>query len=161
MKKRALLSLVLILALLAALYLWYTRPISLRQALPQLDWNQITACYTVLVPTNTNNAIEDVEIPLDGSGYSQLWDLLNNEKFSRQVGPVSDAQRITLEPQYAHLSFRQSETLITLTFYGPQVIAEVSSPTGSRGMALRPQGGEEFQASVVDLLASLAPGAKA
>ena len=143
MKKRALLSLVLILALLAALYLWYTRPISLRQALPQLDWNQITACYTVLVPTNTNNAIEDVEIPLDGSGYSQLWDLLNNEKFSRQVGPVSDAQ------------------LITLTFYGPQVIAEVSTPTGSRGMALRPQGGEEFQASVVDLLASLAPGAKA
>ena len=108
MKKRALLSLVLILALLAALYLWYTRPISLRQALPQLDWNQITARYTVLVPTNTNNAIEDVEIPLDGSGYSQLWDLLNNEKFSRQVGPVSDAQRITLEPQYAHLSFRQS-----------------------------------------------------
>ena len=67
MKKRALLSLVLILALLAALYLWYTRPISLRQALPQLDWNQITACYTVLVPTNTNNRWTEAAIPNCGT----------------------------------------------------------------------------------------------
>ena len=52
------------------------------------------------------------------------------------------------------------EDLLNLTFYGPQVVAEVNTPAGSRSMALHPQGGEEFQASVVERIASLASGAE-
>ena len=95
-----------------------------------------------------------------GAGHLLLLELLNGETYTRQIGFVSNAQRITLEPHYALLSLRLGEDLLTLTFYGPQVVAEVNTPTGSRSMALHPQGGEEFQASVVELIASLAPSAE-
>lgn len=160
MKKKIAVGTVLIVLLLVGGGLWYTRPVGFSALFPGFQGEQVTSCSAVLVPTYTNDAIQNVEIAPGSPDCRQLLELLNGETYSRQIGFVSDVQRITLEPHYAHLSLRQGEDLLALSFYGPQVVAEVNTPTGSRSMALHPQGGEEFQASVVELLTSLAPGAE-
>ena len=160
MKKKIAVGTVLIVLLLVGGGLWYTRPVGFSALFPGFQGEQVTSCSAVLVPTYTNDAIQNVEIAPGSPDCRQLLELLNGETYSRQIGFVSDVQRITLEPHYAHLSLRQGEDLLILSFYGPQVVAEVNTPTGSRSMALHPQGGEEFQASVVELLTSLAPGAE-
>ena len=160
MRKKIAVGAALIALLLVGGGLWYTRPVGFSALFPGFQGEQVTSCSAVLVPTYTNDAIQNVEIAPGSPDCRQLLELLNGETYTRQIGFVSNAQRITLEPHYALLSLRQGEDLLTLTFYGPQVVAEVNTPTGSRSMALHPQGGEEFQASVVELIASLAPGAE-
>lgn len=161
MKKKIAVGAVLIALLLVGGGLWYTRPVGFSAVFPGFQRDQVTSCSAVLLPTYTNDAIQNVEIAPGSPDYQQLLELLNGEIYSRQIGFVSDVQRITLEPHYAHLSLRQGEDLLTLTFYGPQVVAEVNTPAGSRNLALHPQGGEEFQASVVELIASLASDTEA
>lgn len=160
MKKKIAFGACILALLLAGGMLWYTRPVGFSAVFPGFQGEQVTSCSAVLVPTYTKGAIQNVEIAPGSPDCRQLLELLNGETYTRQIGFVSNAQRITLEPHYALLSLRQGEDLLTLTFYGPQVVAEVNTPTGSRSMALHPQGGEEFQASVVELIASLAPGAE-
>ena len=160
MKKKIAVGAVLIALLLAGGGLWYTRPVGFSAIFPGFRGDRFSSCSAVLVPTYTNDAIQNVEIAPGSPDCRQLLELLNGETYSRQIGFVSDVQRITLEPHYAHLSLRQGEDLLTLSFYGPHVVAEVNTPTGSRSMALHPQGGEEFQASVVERIASLASGAE-
>lgn len=161
MKKKIAVGSVLIALLLVGGMLWYTRPVGFSAVFPGFQRDQVTSCSATLLSTYTNDAIQNVEIAPGSPDCQQLLELLNGETYSRQIGFVSDVQRITLEPHYAHLSLRQGEDLLTLTFYGPQVVAEVNTPAGSRNLALRPQGGEEFQASVVELIASLASDTEA
>ncbi len=151
MKKKIAVGAVLIALLLAGGGLWYTRPVDFSAIFPGFRGD----------PTYTNDAIQNVEIPLDSPHCQQLLELLNGETYTRQIGFVSDVQRITLEPYYAHLHLRQGEDQMSLSFYGPQMVAEMQTSAGERGVTLSPQGGEEFQASVVELLTSLAPGAEA
>ena len=160
MKKKIAVGTVLIVLLLVGGGLWYTRPVGFSALFPGFQGEQVTSCSATLLSTYTNGAIQNVEIAPGSPDCRQLLELLNGETYTRQIGFVSNAQRITLEPHYALLSLRQGEDLLTLTFYGPQVVAEVNTPAGSRNLALRPQGGEEFQASVVERIASLASGAE-
>ena len=161
MKKKIAIGAVLIALLLVGGGLWYTRPVGFSAIFPGFQGEQLSSCSAVLVPTYTNDAIQNVEIPPDSPHCQQLLELLNGETYTRQIGFVSDIQRITLEPHYAHLHLRQGEKQLTLSFYGPQMVAEMQTSAGERGVTLSPQGGEEFQASVVELLTSLAPGAEA
>ena len=160
MKKKIAVGAVLIALLLVGGGLWYTRPVGFSALFPGFQGEQVTSCSATLLPTYTNDAIQNVEIAPGSPDCRQLLVLLNGETYTRQIGFVSDVQRITLEPYYAHLHLRQGEELLTLIFYGPQMVAEVNTPAGSRSMALHPQGGEEFQASVVERIASLASGAE-
>ena len=160
MKKKIAVGAALIALLLVGGGLWYTRPVGFSALFPGFQGEQVTSCSAVLVPTYTNDAIQNVEIAPGSPDCRQLLELLNGETDSRQIGCVSDVQSISLEPHYAYLSLRQGEDLLTLSFYGPQVVAEVNTPAGSRNLALRPQGGEDFQASVVERIASLASGAE-
>ena len=137
MKKKIAVGAVLIALLLVGGGLWYTRPVGFSALFPGFQGEQVTSCSATLLPTYTNDAIQNVEIAPGSPDCRQLLELLNGETYSRQ-----------------------GEDLLTLTFYGPQVVAEVNTPAGSRNLALRPQGGEEFQASVVERIASLASGAE-
>ena len=150
MKKKIAVGAVLIALLLVGGGLWYTRPVGFSAVFPGFQGEQVTSCSATLLSTYTNDAIQNVEIAPGSPDCRQLLELLH----------IPHVQRITLEPHYAHLSLRQGEDLLNLTFYGPQVVAEVNTPAGSRSMALHPQGGEEFQASVVERIASLASGAE-
>ena len=161
MKKKIAVGAVLIALLLVGGGLWYTRPVGFSALFPGFQGEQVTSCSATLLPTYTNDAIQNVEIAPGSPDCRQLLELLNGETYSRQIGFVSDVQRITLEPYYAHLHLRQGEDQMSLSFYGPQMVAEMQTSAGERGVTLSPQGGEEFQASVVDLLTSLAPATEA
>lgn len=70
---------------------------------------QVTSCSATLLSTYTNGAIQNVEIAPGSPDCRQLLELLNGETYTRQIGFVSNAQRITLEPHYALLSLRQGK----------------------------------------------------
>ena len=161
MKKKIAVGACILALLLAGGMLWYTRPVGFSAVFPGFQGEQVTSCSATLLSTYTNGAIQNVEIAPGSPDCRQLLELLNGETYTRQIGFVSDVQRITLEPYYAHLHLRQGEDQMSLSFYGPQMVAEMQTSAGERGVTLSPQGGEEFQASVVDLLTSLAPATEA
>lgn len=158
MKKKLAIGVCILAVLLVVGGLWYTRPVNFSTAFPEFQTAHVTSCSATLVPTYTSDAIQNVEISPDSPHCRQLLELLNGETYTRQIGFVSNVQRITLEPYYAHLHLRQGEDQLSLSFYGPQMVAQMQTSAGKQSVTLFPQGGEKFQASVVELLTSLVPG---
>lgn len=161
MKKRALLPLALIFALLAALLLFLLRylwPRGFWDALPGYQpGEEITSCYAILTPRDPTGGppAQVVEFPPGSPEYAELMDLAESSGYRRdlldllRLGRASDSQPITLSPCAVSLCFRQGESQCSMDFWGPRVVAN-SSAGASR--TYHPTGGTSFQQQVADLV---------
>ena len=144
MKKKIAVGAVLIALLLAGGMLWYTRR-GLLCGISRVSGGAGHSCSATLLPTYTNDAIQNVEIAPGSPDCRQLLELLNGETYTRQIGFVSNAQRITLSPitpSSPSAGGRSADPHLLRPSGG----GGGEHPGGSRSMALHPQGGEEFQA---------------
>ena len=89
MKKKIAVGAVLIALLLVGGGLWYTRPVGFSALFPGFQGEQVTSCSATLLPTYTNDAIQNVEIAPGSPDYQQLLELLNG-------GDLLPADRVCL-----------------------------------------------------------------